>query len=233
MNCKGLRALLVALVLLTPVSASAQWTAVPSQQDQFNATLDGSIDFPSPTTVGNHVLILVTIGASDEAVTITNTTMSFTTFGPYDSVPEALRHYFFCAPADGDDSFTVNTATNTTQSLGMEFSGGTCGVAAEVSRNDTSGAAHELDADLYVPINGSLIVSLIRSTTAASFTKDGAFTYFAGGAVTNAGAAYRVVTAGTYDTPWTSGGETAYILAMAFAPAGAGAGGLTTLGVGQ
>jgi hypothetical protein len=214
MNCRCYALLLCAL--LWPVSASAQWTAVPSQQDQFNATLDGSIDFPSPTTVGNHVLILVTIGARDEAVTITNTTMSFTTFGPYDSVPEALRHYFFCAPADGDDSFTVNTATNTTQSLGMEFSGGTCGVA-----------------DLYVPINGSLIVSLIRSTTDASFTKDGAFTYFAGGAVTNAGAAYRVVTAGTYDTPWTSGGETAYILAMAFAPAGAGAGGLTTLGVGQ
>ena len=219
---RNLAALAFVGALLIPAPVSAAWAAVGGQSHSFNSTLDGVIDLPSATTPGNHVIILVTIGSTAETVTITGTTMTFTLLGPYDNGLNSLRHYIACATADGDDTFTVNTTSVTTQSMGAEFSGGSCTVSASVSRNDVIDP-YDLTADLVVPGN-ALMVSLIRSTTAATWTKDATHTYLAT-ATTSASASFRVVTAGTYDSVWTAGAaEIGHLMALAYAEAAPGGG---------
>jgi hypothetical protein len=166
-------------------------------------------------------MILVAMNNESATVTITGTPNTFTTFGPYDSPANTMRLYVFCdVITDADDTFTVTTSgAETASSRGAEFTGGTCTQDGTEQRNDDSGVNHVLTTDVTVSASNSILMSLLRTDSAASATADtgnGAVRIATSGAFAHA--SYRILTgAGAFDAPWTTAAsETTHLLGIAF-----------------
>lgn len=222
--------LLLAFVVL-PVRVEAAWVFVTGQTATGSGN-DQTLTFTDPIGSGNVVLILVASNNETDTFSITDTTLDFAsgtglTIGPIDSAANTIRAYIFCAIGDGADAtFTVTSSgTASAVSHGIEFSGGTCTQDGSTSSNDTSGtSAHTLSTDLSISGSASLIVSIIRSTSAVDFDAGTDMTQFGTDAIA-AAAEYRILTtSGTFDTPWTSAvNETTMLLSAGFLVSGGAA----------
>lgn len=223
--------LLVALLCLTyfvvPTFARRDFTFVTGQTATSSGD-DVTITFTNPIGASNHVYLLVSIATEAQTVSITGTTLTFSTaVGPVDSAGFAIREYIFCAQGDGVDATFVVTTSGAAAALthGIEFSGGSCTLDGTAQSNDDSDDSnYALTTDVTVTNSNSLLLGHIRSDSAANFNPGGSLTQF--GTDGAAGSSeYRILVAsGSFDTTWTSTAtENALLVGAAFAAAGGGA----------
>ncbi len=236
----------LALVLaLWACPADAAISAV-SGQEASSAGNDVTLTLPSPVAVGNYVYILTSMTIESETLSITGTTMSFSTvIGPVDSPGQVMRQYIFCAQGDGvDNTFTVTSSgAQNALSFAKEFSGvsGCTAEDTEGALDDTEVTGNPFDLDeTGTPLacsSGALVVGVVHATTGTTWTPTSSATGIATQqtAGTSAWASWRVVAgAGNYDTTWTANSnETAVLTGACFAASGGTLhrSGLATLGV--
>lgn len=223
---KTLIRLTVALcfVLAAGARAEANWAAVAGQTATSSGN-DAVLTFTSAIGSGNTAIILMSTGVQTDTFSITGTTMTWSTVaGPVDGASAVVRTYVFCATGDGvDNTFTV-TSSGTAQAtaFGIEFTGGTCTLDGVVrSTETTTTTTHALATDVTTTNTNSLLLSVIRSTSAADFNPDATMTQFGTDALQVA-AEYRILTsAGTFDAPWTSAAnETTLLVGLALSASG-------------
>jgi hypothetical protein len=232
-------------LLLFSAPASAAITAV-SGQEAGAAANDATLTLPAAAAVGNYVYILTSMSGETETISITGTTLSWSTvLGPFDSPGFSQRSYIFCAQGDGvDNTFTVTTSGSTAAlSFAKEFAGISGCTAEDTEAQDdaeTIGNSFDLD-EAGTPLacsDGSLVIGSIHSTTNTTLTATTGATISTQQTVSaTSWAQWRVVVgAGNYDTTWTANSnENGILMGACFAASAAAssAGGLLLLGVGQ
>lgn len=217
------RALLLLVACLLPAPVFAQWAPVSGQTDSTNGD-DQEMAFPSPIGSGNVVIITASVVGTAQTVSITGSTFAISAVAgfPMDvgGGSNARKVYVFCGVGDGTDGTFTITTSGTANALanGQAFSGGDCTLDGTAQGNDDSDDTnYALTTDVTTSLSSSLLIGVIRSTSAASFTPGPDMTQFGSGGAQ--ASAYRILGgAGSYDPTWTSAAtEIALIAGVAFA----------------
>lgn len=214
--------MLLAFVLL-PTRVDAAWAFV-SGQTATSSGNDAALTFTSAIGNGNIVLIGVALGVTDETISVTNSAFAIdAVVGPIDASTNR-RIYIFCGTGDGTDgTFTITTSgAAAAMAHGIEFSGGTCTLDGTSQSTELSNqTSHVLATDVSVTQTTSLLIGVIRSTSAADFDPGTDMTQFGTDAEATS-AEYRILTgAGSFDVPFSSPvNETTLLVGAAFQASG-------------
>lgn len=222
--------------------AWADWAAASGQTCTINNVNDGTCTLPGAAGNGNIVVVVGSLSVENQTLSITGWTGSTATVaGPLDhsNAGVDIRIYVFCLTGDGSDTAFVGTTSGAGAAFvfAQEFTGGTCTQDGSTQTAEDTGSPYNLGTNVTVTNTNSLLVSMIRSTSAANFDPDGSFVQVGTDALA-ASMEYRILTSsGDFDTPWTSAmSETTLMVSLALqASGGGGASGairLLLLGVG-